>query len=274
MTLTSFIGISICLGSSLSSLLCGIIVKHLNHVNPLIITAARFYMVALLSMPIAATKASTAKDQTFEKRQYFLLILRGIVGAVNSWLFFYGFQHLPLGDAFVIGASSHIFTVLFARLFIKESIVIADIINVFLVLTGIVCIVKPPFLFGNSYDDPQTFYAAIAMVFASAFLESNIYVLIRLLKNIDWSITNTFLGLIGCTQAICLLLVFKSDICLPELGSERLYMVLTGVLTFFGKYFLQVAALYESAASISLLKKAFDVLLAFTFQIFLFKVRS
>lgn len=151
---------------------------------------------------------------------------------------------------------------------------IADIINVFLVISGIMLIVKPPFLFGHSYEDPEALYAVIAVIFASVFLQSNVFVLIRMLKDIHWSITNSIFGSIGCFQATSIALLIGHNVCLPESRMEIFYIVLTGSLGFFGQYFMQLSALYESAASIGLLRKAFDVILAFVFQIFFFQVKS
>lgn len=85
----------------------------------------------------------------------------------------------------MISAASPIFTVFFARIFIKEPILCADIVNVLLVFVGIVLIVKPPFLFGASemyQDDPEAKIAVIAMILGSVFLQANVYVILRMLK--------------------------------------------------------------------------------------------
>ena len=48
----------------------------------------------------------------------------------------------------MISATSPMFTVFFARWFLKEPILKTDLINIGLVFGGIVLIVKPPFIFG------------------------------------------------------------------------------------------------------------------------------
>ena len=98
---------------------------------------------------------------------------------------------MPLADTVMISASSPMFTVFFARIFIKETIKVVDIVNVFLVFAGIVLIVKPPFLFGNGVqmynDDPEAIYAVIAMVLSSIFLQANVYVTLRMLKGMQFT---------------------------------------------------------------------------------------
>ena len=85
----------------------------------------------------------------------------------------------------MISASAPLFTVFFARLFIGESVVFVDIINIAMVFGGIVLIVKPEFMFGVSSmytDDPEAIYAVVAMILGSVFLQANVYVVLRMLK--------------------------------------------------------------------------------------------
>ena len=85
----------------------------------------------------------------------------------------------------MISATSPMFTVLFARIFIKEPVLPIDIINILVVLAGIVLIVKPDFIFGNSemyLQDPEAVYAVVILILSSMFLQANVYVTLRMLK--------------------------------------------------------------------------------------------
>ena len=100
------------------------------------------------------------------------------------------FQYLPIGDATMITSTSTIFTVFWARILIKEPIFKVDLLNFVLVFLGIIFIAKPPFIFGSyanmdSDDNPQAKWAILALVFSSAFLTSNVFVLLRMLKGIQ-----------------------------------------------------------------------------------------
>ena len=98
---------------------------------------------------------------------------------------FYALQHLPLADMVMISASAPMYTVFFARIFIKEPIVVADIVNIIFVFIGVFFIVKPPFVFGSSEiysQDPQAIYAAIAVVLGAIFFQANCFVTSRMLK--------------------------------------------------------------------------------------------
>ena len=88
----------------------------------------------------------------------------------------------------MITATSPLFTVFYGRLFIKEAILPIDIFNVVLVFIGMMCIVKPPFLFGSVDElysnDPEAIYAVIAITLGSIFLQPTVYVILRILKGI------------------------------------------------------------------------------------------
>jgi len=248
-------------------------VKHLSHVDPFLIAAIRFWIIGLLSTPVSVTLSKYKEVPVFPIGKRTLLLIRSALGATNLMVHFYSLQHLPLADTVMISASSPMFTVFFARIFIKETIKIIDIVNVFLVFGGIVLIVKPPFLFGDSVqmynDDPEAIYAVIAMVLASVFLQANVYVTLRMLKDVHWSATVSSFGVFGFVQCLTVMLLW-GETCLPALGLERLYVVLIGLLSFFAQIGLVVSAQFESATNVALLRKAFDVIFAFIFQILFF----
>ena len=84
----------------------------------------------------------------------------------------------------MISATAPISAVFFGRIFIKEPIAKADILNMVTVIIGVTMIVKPPFLFGltSMYnDDPEAIYAVILMICNSILVQANIYVLMRML---------------------------------------------------------------------------------------------
>ena len=85
----------------------------------------------------------------------------------------------------MISATAPMFTALYARIFLKEKIAIADILNLIFVFVGIVFIVKPPFIFGDSdtfFEDPEAIYAMIALIIGSAILQAGVFTILRVLK--------------------------------------------------------------------------------------------
>ena len=68
------------------------------------------------------------------------------------------------------------------------------------------------------------------------------------------------------------MVLIVSPLCLPEEPIARLEIVSIGVLSFFAQIAFVVAAQYENAASVALLRNAFNVIFAFLFQIVVFQV--
>jgi len=64
------------------------------------------------------------------------------MGASNLIIHFYGLKHMPMADVNMIGAASPVWVVIFARMFLKEPVILFDIINIFVTLIGIVFIIK------------------------------------------------------------------------------------------------------------------------------------
>ena len=94
---------------------------------------------------------------------------------------------MPIGDITMISATSPAFTVFFARWLIKEPILKVDLINFIFVFFGLFLIVKPPFIFGMDgmySNDPEAKWAVLGLILTATLLQSNVFVLLRVLKGI------------------------------------------------------------------------------------------
>ena len=107
------------------------------------------------------------------------------------------------------------------RIFLKEKLILFDICNIFITLVGILFIIRwltwnhsnwnyihdfsrPPFIFG--YDPNFTidgeYYIAGGIVFAGSVLfQSNVYIMLRMLKSIHFSVTLLVFGIIGAMES-------------------------------------------------------------------------
>merc|ERR1719350_552528 len=100
------------------------------------------------------------------------------------------------------------------------------------------------------------------MVLSSFFLQANVYVTLRMLKDVHWTATVSTFGVFGFCECLAAMLLVGVT-CLPASGLDRLYLVLIGCLSFFAQIGLVLSAQFESAANVALLRKAFDVIFAF-----------
>jgi hypothetical protein len=93
----------------------------------------------------------------------------------------------------------------------------------------------------------------------------------KMIPEIHWSVTLSVFGTVGFIESMSMVFILGYT-CLPESGLDRFCMVGVGLLSYFGQIFLVLAAQVESAAMTAILRKAFDVIFAFMFQIIFFQV--
>ena len=144
--------------------LCNVIVKQVSNIDPFTIAVFRFVGIALPASTVVIYRNEVGCSSDFSpkfKQHFFaqnplpqgkrwVLIVRSVMGATNLIIHFYGLKHMPMADVNMISAGSPVWVVIFARIFLKEPLIMFDIINIFVTLLGILFIIKPPFIFG--YD--------------------------------------------------------------------------------------------------------------------------
>ena len=94
-----------------------------------------------------------------------LLFMFGFLGASFNTTDLIAITFMPLGDAMTIILSGVLPTVVFAAIFLKERLRLYKILCSILVVTGIVLVLRPPFIFQNSveHEMQQTFHASIPL---------------------------------------------------------------------------------------------------------------
>jgi len=262
------LGLLITLVSACLFSVCNVIVKQSQDIDPFTIAVYRFLGIA---MP-AASIVIYRNENPLPKERRWHLLARSVMGASNLIIHFYGLKHMPMADVNMISAASPIWVVIFARLFLKEPLLVFDVCNIIVTLLGILFIIRPPFIFGYdpSFSVDGQYYLAGGIVFAgSVILQSNVYILLRMLKNIHFSVTLLVFGVVGVLESL-VFAIFLGDLCFPSCGTERYSMIAIGLLSFLAQILLTVSLQLEEAGKVSIMRKSGDILFAFLFQIFLF----
>ena len=62
---------------------------------------------------------------------------------------------------------------------------------------------RPPFIFGYdpSFTVDSEYYIASIVVFAGSLLQANVYIILRMLKNIHFSVTLLVFGVVGTIES-------------------------------------------------------------------------
>lgn len=195
-----------------------------------------------------------------------MLLLRSFAGATSVSLIFYAVKLMPLADASVIVFSVPVVVAVFARIFLKEPCGLFHYFTLFLTMIGVIMITRPPFLFGHS-SKHYNFLGPLAALSSTVF-GAIVYILLRLLKNLHYSVILVCFGIYTILQSSTMSWI-SGNLCWPKCGSERLLVVALGVLSFSGQLFLTIAAQLEEAGLVAIARTV-DVVFAFMWQIIFF----
>ena len=167
---------------------------------------------------------------------------RACLGSSGVLIHFYGLKHMPQGDVSMLTAGAPALTAIFAFFILKEKIILLDILNVVLVLAGMVLIIKPPFIFGYSKEyeaDPEYAVAAIG-VSCCTFIQANVYILLRLLKEVHFAVIILVFGIVGTVVSTAALFAFSTPH-IPESNSDIVMTFAVGFLSFLAQIALTQA---------------------------------
>lgn len=267
-----YMGLVLATLSSLFFSLCSVIVKSLREVNPAEMAIFRFLGVLLPAIPIVIYKS----EHPFPKGRRLILILRSFIGTTGLMLSFYAFRHMPLADASVIVFSVPVFVAIFARIFLKESCGLFNIVTVCLTLIGVILITRPSLIFGNTIEslsdghiksEHTDLWSAMA-AFSATLFGANAYVLLRALKDLHFSVIMTNFGLFALIQTTLISWAIGA-LCMPHCGTDRLLVVALALFSFTGQILLTLSLQIEQAGPVAIARST-DIVFAFFWQVLFF----
>ena len=176
---------------------------------------------------------------------------------------------MPLGDASVIFHAAPVFVFIFARIFLKEPFKIINLSLLLVTLVGVLLIVRPTFLFGSFVENPMHWKGPI-LALISTLLSSNIYVVLRRLKDVHHTITMAVFSVLasGFTSAI---IISTHDACCPKSLLHISLVIINGLLSYLGLFFKTKALRLEGAGPVSIVRMA-DIVFAFIWQYIIFEI--
>lgn len=269
----AYLGIILATLSSLFFSLCSVIVKGLVDVNPMELASFRFVGVLLPAIPILIY----TRQPVFPEGKRVILLLRCFMGTTGLMLSFYAFRHMPLADASVIIFSTPVFVAIFARVFLKEPCTLFNVVTINMTLLGVVLITRPPLVFGDAVpsatesekytDKTYDIWGPVAAI-SSTLFGANVYILLRALKNLHFSVIMTNFGGIALVYT---LIVCGSigAVCWPSCGRDRWLVVILGIFSFLGQILLTLSLQVEQAGPVAIARCA-DIVFAFIWQIMFF----
>ena len=150
------IGIVLSFLSALMLLILNTIMKYKKlHFNDVLLVRAVIQTILGLFLFVINGESFWIQDVDAGKNLYkirIILFSYGILGAIFITSNYIAVYFMPLGDAMTIILSSVLPTIILAAIFLKERLRLYKILCSILVVTGIVLVLRPPFLFQNSVE--------------------------------------------------------------------------------------------------------------------------
>ncbi|XP_077969100.1 solute carrier family 35 member G1-like isoform X2 [Styela clava] len=164
--MVSVVGIFCALLSALLYSIMLIFVKMID-LHPVQISLSRCAVQFLTILPYAQYKHNEV-DITGPMGLKLLLCIRGLLGSSGMMFIYLAVDKLPAGNAITISYLRMVMVPFLARILLKESLSIYEIIFAFVALVGVVLIARPTFLFPISYEEEAASLSGIIFALLSA----------------------------------------------------------------------------------------------------------
>ena len=244
--------------------------KYLHHLP----TGELVVIVGLYSLCASCLVITMSGVSLFYFPNKKLVAARVLVGTASYVARVWSFQILPLGDASALVSTAPLFTGVIARIFIKETLSLVDILSMPVGLCGVVLISKPVFLFKTEEDhDHPPWYNSLVPVFSAVTL-AMINVMQRKLGG---SVDSVIISFYIIVAQLCVGTGYEAASSgtffdqLPKCLAPRTLLVLSGVCQL--AYFItaNLTLKYEKATTSTLFRNV-DTALAFFVQAIVFGV--
>lgn len=193
----------------------------------------------------------------FSKKGVPMLFVRGLLGALYLYAYFFTISKIPLADASILAHLSTIFVIILSAVFLKEKVSKNTFYILPLVCIGAILLVKP-----FNYSS-YSIYALVGIL--SALLAAGAATSIRYLTKMHHSYEIVFYFLATGTL-LSIPLMWNSFVVPTPL--EYFYLACIGVVSLFGQIFLTKAFTHENMVVVEIMRYigiVFNVLWGFLF---------
>lgn len=267
------IGIWYTLTSAVTMALSGMIVIYLSGtLGPNQMVVSRMTIQLLCCLPVNAYRRVPFKHS---RNAYLLLLLRSILGAINTSLIYITYQIMPVSSSKSIQYSAPVFAGLLGCVLLRESCSFVDTLLSFLTLSGVLLIAQPSFLFANSESiEGASDAKVLGSIFSllSAILSASVLIIMRKLGSYNMpSLTMlTFYSIYGACFSAFLTSIFQQW-SLPGCGWDRMILLSNGIAHFSSQILIYLALKTERASTVALVHSS-DILFSFTLEYLFFGV--
>ncbi|MCC3144352.1 DMT family transporter [Halanaerobium sp. Z-7514] len=222
--------------SSLFFALMAAAVKYLANIP----TAEKIFFRSFIGVVVAFTLVKR-DGGTLVGNNKKLIILRSIFGLSGIAAYFYALSQINLADAVILNKMSPFFVMIFAALFLKESISSKQIVALIIAVSGALLVIRPGF-------DANLIPALIALL--SSVLAGMAYTVIRELRKTDSAATVVFYFSLFSTIAMFPFML-QGGFVVPQ-GIEIIVLIALGVFAAAAQLFMTNAYRHAEASELSI----------------------
>ncbi|RWS13633.1 solute carrier family 35 member G1-like protein [Dinothrombium tinctorium] len=249
------IGIIFALFNSFLAPTCALIVKLVVEIHPIEHNIFR----SLFQLIVYTLVILYYKYPIFgEKEERWFLLARCICGFLGSTFGFMSLRYLPLGDSAAIGLSTPIVVTIFARIFLKEPIGMAQVFALLATVVGGFLICRPTFIFGangNSDFDETRRLTGTLLSFLAVISTAFVFITLRKLRKTSAAVVVFWLSLFYVLTGTTILTLIGS-LKLPASIQSYILLFLLGLSGSLAQLCLTLATKLEKAGPISLANTA------------------
>lgn len=237
------------------------VVKLLSHVSPMGVMLGSSLIQLSVYLPNAILSGCNFSGEPGERH---LLFLRAFFGLIAVSTQYYSITLMPLVDASTIIFSYPAFVSIFGRIFLKEKYGLFHVGMIAFILTGVVLVTKPSFIFGS--EEEYSYYHLLGACFAfiSCLSQASVAIVLRKLQKTSAPLVTFYFAvfnIIGSAGALMLL----GDYRWPNCGSDGVLICFSGMVYALGQIFYTIASKIEKAGILAIVR-SMDIVLTFILQ--------
>ena len=271
-TKMAFLGIILCIISSLFISLTALMIKLADSIPTLEVTFIRLTLQLVFSLP----PMIFFKDKfihPWDKSKF--LLLRGVTGVTGMALSIYAVKHMPLADQRVIFYTSPVYTAILGRIFLKESVSKFDMVAIVLSIGGVVLIARPTFLFcslGESSSTEQIWVPTLLAVTSAICHACSIVLTRKISKAVGTRVVVFYVAVVGSVISFAASLISNSGFKFQDCDTyDAVYVLAAGALGYSVQLLVTKALTLEKAAIISLVRTT-GIAFSFVLQLIVLNV--
>ncbi|KAL3663385.1 hypothetical protein V7S43_011790 [Phytophthora oleae] len=200
----------------------------------------------------------------------FMLFCRCLAGFSSISFAFYALSQMVLADSSAIVFSSPVFTFFLGACLLHEHIDKPSFACAILSFSGLLCVVRPSFIFGTTHATADTdgSWIAIGSALLGAIGQAFVYISVRKLRGIHYMVVVYYVLLFSIVGSLSYVLLVQRAFVMPSTISVWAGVLSSGVFTFVGQLLLTKGFQLEKAGIASVMRYL-DVVFVFIWDSFL-----